>query len=252
MRFFYWLLYVASVFGLASSLYAIQPPWADTSEPMSPWGHNERMEARESWFRGMSWDNVFKPREPKSDFSESQLMAARELESRKRMAREPLDTEVSDIPDNSDLSEIPWQSYESEFPRENFKTKLLWPVEGGRLSSGYGFRNGRVHEGIDISAPIGNSIRAASDGRVVYSGFVSGYGKIVVIYHGGGVASIYAHNAINLKNKGDSVRQGETIAHVGKSGDANGSHCHFEIRENGKPTNPLKFTYIQSPLFAQR
>jgi murein DD-endopeptidase MepM/ murein hydrolase activator NlpD len=266
----FFLSVLLSIFFLNSAnLFAIQAPWSIPHEIKLPWGGTSgsegggyRQEARESWFRGLNWGQAFKSKREDSQLTNSQLMAARELAQRERRSAQEnasaksnendFSDSRSDIPDHSDLSEIPWQAYQEEFPTESFKAKLMWPVEGGKLSSGYGFRNGKVHEGLDISAPMGNSIRAVADGRVVYSGSVSGYGKLMVVYHGHGIASVYAHNSLNLKARGTRIRQGETIARIGRSGDATGAHCHFEIRENGKPTNPLRFTYIQSPLFAQR
>lgn len=122
---------------------------------------------------------------------------------------------------------------------------LLWPLEG-KISSPFG-RRGLLgyHPGIDIPAHKGTPIRAAADGLVIVSagnldGY-SGYGKIVIVEHGDGVKTIYAHNRKNLVIAGECVKTGEIIAEVGSSGDASGSHLHFEIRKNGKPVNPLKY-----------
>lgn len=122
---------------------------------------------------------------------------------------------------------------------------ILWPLEG-KISSTFG-RRGLLgfHPGIDIPAHKGTSIRASADGLVTVSASsldgYSGYGKIVIIEHGYGVKTIYAHNKKNLVRAGECVRTGEIIAEVGSSGNATGSHLHFEIRKNGKPVNPLKY-----------
>lgn len=216
---------------LSNPVWAIRPPWADTREPSTPWGSSERREAREGFFKGLQ-------------------LASREPSLPIRTETE--DQVVSDVPDQSDLSEIPWDDHKKSYPKESFNERLLWPVEGGRLTSGYGFRQGRVHEGIDLAASSGTGIRAVAAGVVVYSGMIKGYGRLLVVYHGSGISSVYAHNSKNLKNRGDRVRQGEVIGRVGTSGETSGPHCHFEIRENGKATNPLRFSYMKSPLYAQR
>jgi murein DD-endopeptidase MepM/ murein hydrolase activator NlpD len=122
---------------------------------------------------------------------------------------------------------------------------FFWPLEG-KVSSPFG-RRGLLgfHSGIDIPAPKGTAIRSAGDGLVIVSagsldGY-SGYGKIIIIEHGDGVKTIYAHNKKNLVRAGECVRTGEIIAEVGSSGDASGSHLHFEIRKNGKPVDPLRY-----------
>ncbi len=121
---------------------------------------------------------------------------------------------------------------------------LIWPLEG-KISSQFGRRGSGFHPGIDILAFKGAQIRAVADGLVVISagnldGY-SGYGKIVVIEHGDGIKTVYAHNKKNLVRPGECVRAGEIIAEVGSSGNATGPHLHFEIRKEGKPADPLKY-----------
>ena len=116
---------------------------------------------------------------------------------------------------------------------------LIWPVSGV-LTSGFGPRWGRMHEGIDISAPTGTSVRAAAGGTVIYAGSMSGYGSIVVIDHGGGLSTAYAHlSAIWVG--GGSVSQGQGIGAVGCTGHCTGPHLHFEVRVNGSPVDPLGY-----------
>jgi murein DD-endopeptidase MepM/ murein hydrolase activator NlpD len=118
----------------------------------------------------------------------------------------------------------------------------IWPIAHGRLSSKFGKRWGRRHDGIDIAAPKGTSIRAARAGKVIYSGNgVGGYGNMVVLNHGGGFRTVYAHNKKNLVRRGDYVKQSEVIALVGSSGRSSGPHLHFEVRQGSKPYNPLHF-----------
>lgn len=120
--------------------------------------------------------------------------------------------------------------------------KFLWPVpKHSKISSLYGKRNGRNHDGIDIPAPTGTKIIAAQEGVVVYSGNkLRGYGNLTIISHGE-YLSVYAHAKKNLKRKGDKVQKGEMIALVGSTGRSSGPHLHFEIRKKNKPIDPLNF-----------
>jgi len=121
---------------------------------------------------------------------------------------------------------------------------LIWPVPG-KVSSYYGMRRGRPHEGIDIPAPKGTPIRAAANGLIVASSGTlkgySGYGRVIIIDHGKGVRTLYAHNSKNRVRSGSCIRAGEVIGEVGATGNATGNHLHFEVRKNGRPTNPLNY-----------
>ncbi len=118
--------------------------------------------------------------------------------------------------------------------------RFIWPAEG-RLSSQYGPRNKSFHDGIDIAAPVGTSVVAAAPGKVIYSGALRGYGKIVIVRHGKGYASVYAHNSVNHVKQGQVVKQGQKLAEVGKTGRATAPNLHFEIRRNNRAQNPLRF-----------
>ncbi|RME84755.1 MAG: M23 family metallopeptidase, partial [Zetaproteobacteria bacterium] len=121
------------------------------------------------------------------------------------------------------------------------RIRLIWPVRG-KITSGFGRRHGRVHDGIDIAAPRGTKVRAAASGVVVYADHrLSGYGNMVIIRHPGEIFTAYAHNARNLVRKGDHVRQGQVIATVGASGRASGPHLHFEVRIGAQPVDPLAY-----------
>jgi murein DD-endopeptidase MepM/ murein hydrolase activator NlpD len=117
---------------------------------------------------------------------------------------------------------------------------FIWPVNGP-VTSGFGMRWGRMHEGIDIAAGSGTPIRAAAAGRVVYAGWMSGYGNLVAIDHGGGVSTAYAHQASIAVGNGQVVSQGRTIGYVGCTGHCFGPHLHFEVRINGSPVDPLGY-----------
>jgi murein DD-endopeptidase MepM/ murein hydrolase activator NlpD len=117
---------------------------------------------------------------------------------------------------------------------------FAWPIRG-KLNSRYGWRGGRRHEGIDISANSGSKIRAAEAGRVILSGKLGGYGRVVIVKHAGRYSSVYAHNRRNRVKKGAFVEKGEVIAEVGSTGNASGPHLHFEIRRDRNPEDPLQF-----------
>ena len=117
---------------------------------------------------------------------------------------------------------------------------LVWPVSGP-VTSGFGPRWGRMHEGIDIAVPEGTSVGAAAAGVVIYAGWLGGYGNLVVVDHGGGLSTAYAHNSAFAASVGDSVSQGEVIAYSGNTGNSSGPHVHFEVRVNGSAVDPLGY-----------
>jgi murein DD-endopeptidase MepM/ murein hydrolase activator NlpD len=117
---------------------------------------------------------------------------------------------------------------------------LSWPSRG-TLTSRFGWRYRRHHNGIDVAAPWGTPIQAARDGMVVFAGWYSGYGKVVFVSHGDGVVTVYGHASKLLVKIGDQVNQGQVIANVGCTGVCTGSHLHFEVRIDGQPVDPLKF-----------
>jgi murein DD-endopeptidase MepM/ murein hydrolase activator NlpD len=120
------------------------------------------------------------------------------------------------------------------------RSGLVWPIKG-RITSGFGRRWGRLHAGIDIAAPRGTPIRAARAGKVVFSGWMGGYGNAVIINHGGGMATLYGHQSRRAASVGQVVKQGDVIGYVGSTGHSTGNHLHFETRINGTPQNPRKY-----------
>jgi lipoprotein NlpD len=117
---------------------------------------------------------------------------------------------------------------------------FLWPVNG-RINSGFGPRGSSFHDGVDIGAPEGAPIQAIDKGEVIYSDQLRGYGNIVIVRHSGNVASVYAHNQVNLVREGQTVERGEVVARVGRTGRVTGPHLHFEIRKNNTAQDPLRF-----------
>jgi murein DD-endopeptidase MepM/ murein hydrolase activator NlpD len=127
--------------------------------------------------------------------------------------------------------------------RSVVKDYLAWPLHGGALTSRFGMRWGRKHEGIDIGADIGTPIRAAAEGKVMFSGWgPTGYGRMVIIKHPKNhLSTLYAHTSSNLVEKNDYVHKGQIIAKVGETGRATGPHLHFEVRNDTHPKDPLLY-----------
>lgn len=124
--------------------------------------------------------------------------------------------------------------------------QMIYPISA-RMTSGFGTRvhpvlgYRRFHAGIDFGAPTGAAIRAADSGRVIFAGWYGGYGRAVIIDHGSGITTLYAHSSQLYVREGQAVQQGQPIAAVGSTGLSTGPHLHFEVRRNGSPVNPLSF-----------
>ena len=123
---------------------------------------------------------------------------------------------------------------------------LIWPASGP-ITSPFGWRTHpifgtqRYHSGIDIGADYGDDVSAADGGVVIYADWMGGYGKAVIIDHGGGISTLYAHNSELLVGEGERVRKGQSISRVGSTGYSTGPHLHFEVRENGTPVSPMGY-----------
>lgn len=128
----------------------------------------------------------------------------------------------------------------------NATGRMIWPASGP-ITSPYGWRTHpifgtqRYHSGIDIGADYGDTVAAADSGIVIYSGWMGGYGKAVIIDHGNGITTLYGHNSELLVVEGQSVRQGQAISRVGSTGYSTGPHLHFEVRQNGSPVDPMGY-----------
>jgi murein DD-endopeptidase MepM/ murein hydrolase activator NlpD len=116
---------------------------------------------------------------------------------------------------------------------------LIWPVRGP-VSSGFGMRWGRMHQGIDITAGTGTPIRAAKAGTVTFAGTMGGYGNCVIVTHAGGLSTLYGHQS-RMAVSGGAVSQGQVIGYVGSTGNSTGPHLHFETRVGGTPQNPMRY-----------
>ncbi|MDO3412039.1 peptidoglycan DD-metalloendopeptidase family protein [Saccharibacillus sp. CPCC 101409] len=140
-------------------------------------------------------------------------------------------------------------SGDSSYSNNTSSAAMLTPVDNYRMSSGYGTRvhpiTGKVkkHTGVDLAAPQGTDIHAAADGVVTVAQWWNGYGNTVVIDHGNGVWSLYGHirDGGLMVTPGQTVKRGEKIAEVGSTGNSTGPHCHFEVRVNGSPVDPVPY-----------
>jgi murein DD-endopeptidase MepM/ murein hydrolase activator NlpD len=116
---------------------------------------------------------------------------------------------------------------------------MIWPIQG-KINSPFGPRGKKFHAGIDISSPSYQEVKAAKDGEVILArNSRTGYGNVVVLRHDPGVNTIYGHMNVIIAHEGDTVRQGQAIGGVGSTGRSTGPHLHFELRQNGKPLDPL-------------
>jgi len=127
---------------------------------------------------------------------------------------------------------------------------FLWPLPSGTIVSGFGPRGTTHHDGVDIACDPGTPVRAARAGRVLYSDALRGYGKLIIIEHGGGYATVYAHNRENQAATGAMVRQGDVIAACGESGETTGPTLHFEVRKDNVARDPLFYLPALLPVTA--
>ena len=117
---------------------------------------------------------------------------------------------------------------------------FVWPVHG-ILTSGFGWRWGRMHEGIDLAVGNGTPVVASAAGTVIVAGWTGGYGNLVVVDHGNGIATAYGHNTSVTVGPGQSVAQGQLIAYSGNTGHSTGPHVHFEVRLGGAAVDPMGY-----------
>jgi murein DD-endopeptidase MepM/ murein hydrolase activator NlpD len=180
---------------------------------------------------------------------EAELAAARDVKAAAldevNSNIEQLEGDVSDLQDQIQqqiqaASATPGVEPLQAGPVQGASGGWIWPVTG-TLTSPFGFRWGRMHEGIDISVPEGTPIRAAKPGNVILAAYTGGYGNYTCVDHGGGLSSCYAHQSSYAVSPGDSVAQGAVIGYSGNTGSSTGPHLHFEIRVNGSAVDPLGY-----------
>jgi murein DD-endopeptidase MepM/ murein hydrolase activator NlpD len=174
--------------------------------------------------------------------------------SRQKELYKNISTEKKEIESALEDLEKESQKIEEELLRLNPNTQYLgsgkytWPTPGySRITSAYGMRRhpilktNRMHTGVDIGAPYGVTIVSVDHGQVVKVGWYGGYGRVVMIDHGRGIVTMYAHTSASLVNVGDAVKKGQGIAKIGTTGWSTGPHLHFEVRVNGKHANPMNY-----------
>ncbi len=141
------------------------------------------------------------------------------------------------------ISEVPQAAPPAVLDLAKLRGTLDWPVRG-KVVAGFGrmvhpqFKTVVLHPGLDIEAPEGTDIRAVLDGKVAYSSWLRGYGLTMIVDHGAGLLSVYAHAAVLLVEQGDQVQRGEPLGKVGETGSLRGPYLYFEIRQDGKPVDP--------------
>lgn len=146
---------------------------------------------------------------------------------------------------NSEILSLVLEGIDTEY----IGGELAWPIPGyTRVTSKYGMRTHpitgvyKLHTGVDVSAPMGANFVAANDGIVVKAGYNGAYGNMVIIDHGGGVSTLYAHGSEIMVQVGQTVKRGETVVlKVGSTGYSTGAHAHFEVRLNGVATDPMPY-----------
>lgn len=121
---------------------------------------------------------------------------------------------------------------------------LSWPISKGAVSSHFGMRDGRPHEGADIVAKVGTPILSAADGEVVFADYYYGYGLLVEVLHPNGMKTRYAHCSLANVKPGQKVKRGQVIAAVGMTGHTTGPHVHFEVLIQNRPVNPMQFLKV--------
>jgi murein DD-endopeptidase MepM/ murein hydrolase activator NlpD len=158
-----------------------------------------------------------------------------------------LEKGLTSIAEKKNLAVLPQTTNQTQNQKQELRLEiksLLPDIQHARISSGYGMRKDpftgehKFHQGMDIPAPAGTDIHAIRGGKVVFSGEQRGYGNVVILDHGNGFITKYAHNQKNLVKEGAEVHEGSVIAQVGSSGKSTGSHIHFEVLYKGQAVSP--------------
>ena len=156
-----------------------------------------------------------------------------------RAARAAATIQQSAAPPAVEQTVVPPAPRQTTNPSVN-ASGFIWPVNG-TVTSGFGVRWGRMHEGVDIAAPLGTPVVAVAGGTVTEIGWHEGFGNLVVIDHGGGLETYYAHNSSFAVSAGTTVTRGQPISYVGTTGHSTGPHVHLEVHVNGVPVDPLGY-----------
>lgn len=177
----------------------------------------------------------------KRTLADKQSSLSRVLKNKAEVARLEEELERTSRYLTSLIRRLESQSSSSQRP-----SSFIWPVNG-TVTSHFGWRMHPIlkvekfHAGIDIAAPYGAEIKASAGGKVIFAGWLGGYGNTLIIDHGAGYSTLYAHCSVIIVSEGEEVSQGEIIARVGSTGYSTGPHLHFEVRFNGEPQDPLNY-----------
>lgn len=181
----------------------------------------------------------------------AQMDKLESMESAKKALRSSIRSQILNIADETKelqerLEAAANDSMNSHKPSKPSEAGFIRPVNGA-VSSGFGYRIHPItgyrtfHKGVDFANGYGTIIKASKSGVVGYSGWMQGYGKVIIINHSNGQQTVYAHQQALYVNVGDSVQQGQAIGEVGSTGNSTGPHLHFEIRINGQCVDPMKY-----------
>ncbi len=189
-----------------------------------------------------------------SQISQKEILDSQKEEKQKllgnvRQEKKALEQALDELERTSRQLETIIRQYQSGSTGSQVGTGVFtWPTPGyTQRTSPYGMRlhpilgERRMHTGIDIKAPMGATIVAADSGTVMFAGWMSGYGQVIIIDHANGLSTLYAHQSSFLVSKGTNVSKGQAIGKVGSTGWSTGPHLHFEVRINGTPTNPAGY-----------
>lgn len=211
-----------------------------------------------------SKEKLDKEKEEMLTAKQTQLKTAKVLENTRTIRQQyisKLSTEEQDLQKKIDEYNAQYAALESEIRTialnsvnpEYIGGVMAWPVPGyTKITSEFKMRvhpiTGvyKLHTGVDIGAPTGTNFIAAADGVVTKAGFNSAYGNMVIIDHGGGISTLYAHGSEIMVEAGQTVKQRDTVLKVGSTGYATGPHAHFEVRVNGTPVQPLDYITSQT------
>lgn len=211
-----------------------------------------------------SKEKLDKEKEDMITAKQTQLKTAKVLENTKTLRQQyiaKLSTEEQDLQKKIDEYNAQYAALETEIRSialnsispEYIGGVMAWPVPGyTKITSEFKMRvhpiTGvyKLHTGVDIGAPTGTNFIAAADGVVTKAGFNSAYGNMVIIDHGGGISTLYAHGSEIMVEVGQTIKQRDTVLKVGSTGYATGPHAHFEVRVNGSPVQPLDYITSQT------